>query len=293
MRVWNANRPSAGAATAPNKMERLRNACDAFSIKYLANETERLAEKARRLEEMLAYAANRAACGELTDGIVHDLNNPIGIIMATSGVIRDMLTPEFELDHSPEAICQELSIIDAAVNRAKSITGQFREVGKRHEPPGFAPCVVNALLDEALEMIGKEKFSGQHIEIKKEYSAALPEIQAAPAQLRRVFGEILVNAREATTGVGQVTIKTESRDDGVIHVIISDTGKGIAADDLPWIFHPFFTTKMDENVGLGLSIAASIMRDYGGAITADSEVGLGSVFTIMLPVDGRRIKLKS
>ena len=88
-----------------------------FTIKKLVRRARRMAEKGQQLQEMLAHASKLASIGELAAGVAHEINNPLAIIMATSGVIRDMLNPEFELDHSPEAICKELSVIDAAATR--------------------------------------------------------------------------------------------------------------------------------------------------------------------------------
>jgi two-component system, NtrC family, sensor kinase len=134
-----------------------------FTIKNWSR-ARRMAEKGQQLQEMLAHASKLASIGELAAGVAHEINNPLAIIMATSGVIRDMLNPEFELDHSPEAICKELSVIDAAADRAKGITRKLQDMGKSRVPRAVE-CDVNALLDEVVGRLKKVEFKPKHLEV--------------------------------------------------------------------------------------------------------------------------------
>ena len=205
------------------------------------------------------------------------------IIMATSGVIRDMLNPEFDLDHSPEAICKELSTIDTAATRAKGITKRLQEMGKARLPQ-TVPCDLNALAEEVLARLKRVEFKGKHIEVVTEFAADLPQILAEPEPLRQVVGNILVNAADAIADRGTITVSTALQD-GMVSITIADTGRGIPAENLQRIFNPFFTTKGGgRGTGLGLSIAASIVKYMGGTIKVNSIPGAGSSFTILLPV---------
>ena len=113
----------------------------------------------------------------------------------------------------------------------------------------------------------------------------LPHILAEPEPLRQVFANILINAGDAITDKGTITISTESKE-GMVWVTIADTGKGIPAENLQRIFNPFFTTKGGgKGTGLGLSIAASIVKYLGGTIKVNSIRGTGSSFTVLLPVN--------
>ncbi len=262
-----------------------------FTIERLVNNARRMAEKGQQLQEMLAHASKLASIGELAESVAHEINNPLAIIMATSGVIRDMLNPEFDLDHSPEAICKELSVIDTAATRAKGITSRLQEMGKSRVPHA-EQCSVNALIEEVLSRLSKVELKSKHIEIIKRYDESLPEIFAEPAHLRQVFANILINAGDAIAEKGTITISTELQ--GVmVCVTIADTGRGISSQDLPRIFNPFFTSKKGGNgTGLGLSIAASIVKYMGGTIKVNSTVDTGSLFTVLLPVDVRQVKGK-
>ncbi len=257
-----------------------------FTIKRLVSNARSMAEKGQQLQEMLAHASKLASIGELAASVAHEINNPLAIIMATSGVIRDMLNPEFDLDHSPEAINKELSIIDNAATRAKGITRKLQDMGKSRVPCSIH-CDINALLVEVVERLRKVELKSKDIEIKTSYDPLLPQILAEPDPLRQVFGNILINAADAIVDKGTVSISTEFKE-GTVCVTITDTGKGMSADNLPRIFNPFFTTKGGgKGVGLGLSIAASIVKYLGGTIKANSIEGTGSSFTVLLPVSGQ------
>jgi len=254
-----------------------------FTIKKLVKRARRMAEKGQQLQEMLAHASKLASIGELAAGVAHEINNPLAIIMATSGVIRDMLNPEFDLDHSPEAICKELSIIDTAATRAKGITRKLQDMGKSRVPK-VVECDVNGLVEEVIGRLKKVEFKPKHLEVISNLGA-LPPILAEPEPLRQVFANILINAGDAIADKGTITITTEAKE-GMVWVTIADTGKGIPPENLQRIFNPFFTTKGGgRGTGLGLSIAASIVKYLGGTIKVNSIPGTGSSFTVLLPIN--------
>ncbi|MDR2551139.1 MAG: histidine kinase [Desulfobulbus sp.] len=260
-----------------------------FTIKRLVDRARRMAEKGQQLQEMLAHASKLASIGELAAGVAHEINNPLAIIMATSGVIRDMLNPEFELDHSPEAIYKELSVIDTAANRAKGITRKLQDMGKSRVP-SVVECDVNALLGEVVASLKKVELKPKHIEIANNLASDLPRIFAEPEPLRQVFANILINASDAIDDKGTISITTEAKEDTIL-VTITDSGRGIPPENLPRIFNPFFTTKGGgRGTGLGLSIAASIVKYLGGVIRVNSIPGTGSSFTILLPINAQAQK---
>ena len=253
-----------------------------FTIRKLMNDARRMEEKGTQLQEMLAHASKLASIGELAAGVAHEINNPLAIIMATSGVIRDMFNPEFGLDNSPEALSKELDIIDNAATRAKGITKKLQEMGKTRMPQ-TEPCDINAQLETVLGRLKKVELKSKAIEVQLELAADLPPILAECEPLRQVFNNILLNAADAIGDKGTITVKT-GIDEGMVAISIADTGKGIAPENLERIFHPFFTTKGGgHGTGLGLSIAASIVKHLGGQIKVNSTVGRGSTFTVLLP----------
>ncbi|MDY0390528.1 MAG: ATP-binding protein [Desulfobulbus oligotrophicus] len=257
-----------------------------LTIKKLVSRAQRMAEKGHQLQEMLAHASKLASIGELAAGVAHEINNPLAIIMATSGVIRDMLNPEFELDHSPEAIYQELFVIDAAANRAKGITRKLQDMGKSRVP-SVVECDVNSLIDEVVGNLKKVEFKPKHIDIIYQLAPDLPPILAEPEPLRQVFSNILINAGDAIDDRGTITI-TSGYKEAMVSITIADTGRGIPQENIQRIFSPFFTTKGGgRGTGLGLSIAASIVKYLGGTIKVNSIPGTGSSFTILLPANSQ------
>ncbi len=254
-----------------------------YTINKLVENARKMAEKGQQLQEMLAHASKLASIGELAAGVAHEINNPLAIIMATSGVIRDMLNPEFELDHSSTAINSELTIIDNAATRAKGITKKLQDMGKSSASCSV-PCDINALLDDVLNRLKKTEFKSKNIEVVTHFNTLLPSIMAEAYPLRQVFGNILINASDAITEAGTITVSTETHEE-LVSVTINDTGKGIPPEDLKRIFNPFFTTKGGgKGTGLGLSIAASIVKYCRGTIKVNSILGVGSSFIVQLPL---------
>ncbi|NLZ17083.1 MAG: histidine kinase [Desulfobulbaceae bacterium] len=255
-----------------------------FTIRKLTNDARRMADKGRQLQEMLAHASKLASIGELAAGVAHEINNPLAIIMATSGVIRDMFNPAFDLDNSTEALYKELTVIDNAATRAKGITKKLQEMGKTRMPQ-TEPCEINTQVETVVNRLKKVEFKGKAIEVELALSPDLPPILAECERLRQVFNNILVNAADAIQDKGVITITTGIQD-GMVAITIADTGRGIPQKNLERIFHPFFTTKGGSlGTGLGLSIAASIVKHLGGVIKVNSVVGKGSTFTILLPTN--------
>lgn len=253
-----------------------------FTIRALMIDAKRMAEKGNQLQEMLAHASRLASIGELAAGVAHEINNPLAIIMATSGVIRDMFTPEFGLDNSPEALFKELGVIDNAATRAKGITKKLQEMGKTRMPQA-EPCDINTQVETVLNRLKRVEIKNKAIDTHLELAPDLPPILADPEPLRQVFSNILLNAADAIGERGSISIGTGLQNN-MVAITIADTGKGIAPENLQRIFHPFFTTKGGgHSTGLGLSIAASIVKYLGGVIKVSSVVGKGSTFTVLLP----------
>jgi two-component system NtrC family sensor kinase len=222
--------------------------------------------------------------GELATGVAHEINNPLAIVIATTGVIRDMLNPEFGLDASPENILKELDTVDTAVYRARVITRQLLDYGRKN-PLRPVACNLNQLLDEVMSGFKQRAFEVENIKIKKQYDPELPFVLADPDQIRQVFLNLINNAGDAISGAGTITITTTGEGDHV-RVTIIDTGRGMTAEQMKKIFDPFYTTKpAGKGTGLGLSVSLSIVKSMGGSIDVQSMPGAGSSFIVSLPID--------
>jgi len=247
------------------------------------NNAQNIAEKRDELQSQLLHASKLASIGELSTGVAHEINNPLAIITATSGVIRDMLDPEFGLDSSPEKINKELDTIDSAAFRARKITRQLLDLGRK-SIPRLSPCDVNDLLDEVMSGLKEREFKVADIEVVRDYATDLPEILADPDQLRQLFLNIINNAGDAISGPGTITVSTKKNEKNVL-VSIADTGEGMSPEQIKQIFNPFYTTKeTGKGTGLGLSVSLNIVETMGGTIDVQSLKGSGSSFTISLPI---------
>jgi two-component system NtrC family sensor kinase len=253
-----------------------------ISTRKLINRAQATAERGLNLQHQLFHASKLAAVGELSTGIAHEINNPLAIIIATTGVIKDMLNPDFHLDASPEAIKAELSVIDSAAFRAKRITQQLLDFGRKSQPV-MVLCNVHSILDDVLVNFKEREFQKKHIEIVKCYSPDVPEILTDPDAIRQVFLNLLNNAGDAISGPGTIAVSSVLMD-GFVKVTVKDSGEGIEPEYLKRIFDPFFTTKdVGKGTGLGLSVSRNIVEIMGGRIDVVSVKGVGSSFTVSLP----------
>ena len=255
-----------------------------FSTNNLINRARDSAQKRDELQLQLLHAAKLASVGELATGVAHEINNPLAIIMATTGVVRDILNPEFNLDPSPENILKELDTVDSAVLRARGITQKLLDYGRK-DPPNPVACNVNQLLDEVLGGFKQHELEVQNIEICRDYSPELPEIMVDPDQVQQVLLNVINNAGAAIEGSGTITISTDNNHANRVQVTVTDTGHGMSSDQLKKIFDPFYTTKeVGKGTGLGLSVSLGIVKSMGGSIEVQSIPGVGSSFVITFPI---------
>ncbi len=240
------------------------------------------AEKREEMSGQLLHASKLASLGELATGVAHEINNPLAIIVATTGVIKDMFNPEFHLDWTPELIVEELVTVEDAVFRARRITQQLLNYGHKTSPQ-MVLSDVNAILEEVLGGFKERSLELADIEVIRQFDAQLPHILVDHDLIRQVFLNLINNAGDAIEGPGRITIATHQRDD-VVHVVVTDTGKGMDSEQMKHIFDPFFTTKeVGKGTGLGLSVSIGIVESMGGRLEVQSLPGAGSAFTVVLP----------
>ncbi len=238
-----------------------------------------LTEK-RQLELQLVQSAKMAALGEMAGGIAHEIRNPLAITSSAAQVLLKKGD-----DPALRQECAEK--IRTAANRAAAIIENLLRFARPSE--GLVEWVeINSAVEDTLSLIGHQ-ISLQSIEITKRLAPGLPRVRGNRNQLQQVFMNIILNAYYAMPEGGRFTIETRlarNNHQGGIEARFADTGCGIPEHHLPRIFDPFFTTMpVGKGTGLGLSIAYSIVRQHGGTIRVESEVGGGSTFTVTLPAE--------
>ena len=230
----------------------------------------------RRVEQQLFESEKLAAVGRLAASIAHEVNNPLEAIKNALYLMQT--SSDFEQNS------RFLEIARKETERVSHIIRQMLGFARR---PGEVDWVdVNQVLEETVVLLEK-KMRQQHIKITKQLDPMLPPIRARADQLRQVFLNLILNAQQAITGEGEIRISTSRYDQALqpsIIVQLSDSGVGIAADDLTRIFDPFFSTGK-KGTGLGLWVTQDIVRQHGGRIEVSSDIGRGTVFSIVLQVD--------
>jgi two-component system NtrC family sensor kinase len=234
------------------------------------------------LYESVAQSQKMAAIGRLAAGVAHEINNPLAIIHAQVGVLQDILAEGKEVADRAE-LEERLRKIAAQVERGRKVThrllGFSRRVG-----PDTEPVDVQAALEETIGFVEREGAAAP-VRIVRDFAADVPIIRSSLSQMQQVFLNLINNALDALAGRGGEVRLRVGRAEGGVEVRIEDDGPGIAAADLPRVFEPFFTTKHGSAThgGLGLAICQEIMRNLGGRISVQSEVGRGTTFILWFP----------
>jgi PAS domain S-box-containing protein len=240
------------------------------------------------LEEQYRQAQKMEAIGQLTAGIAHDFNN---LLTAING-FATLVQSEFSSDDPAQELIDKVL---ASGRRAADLVRQLLAFSRRQI---IAPQVLN--LNDVVADMDKllRRIIGEHIELRSVLAPDLVPVKADPAQLEQIIVNLAVNARDAMTDGGKLTIETANvaldEDYTASHVdvqpgdyvllAISDTGFGISEAAKPHIFEPFFTTKeRGKGTGLGLATVYGIVKQSGGNIWFYSEEGVGTTFKVYLP----------
>jgi two-component system NtrC family sensor kinase len=235
----------------------------------------------RMLEASLGQSEKLASLGQLAAGLAHEINNPLTAIEANTQLLL-MDTPPDDPDY------ESLELIKRAADRAVKVMRNLLDFA-RQEQYEFQPTDLNASLRAALELVGHQFLMAQ-VKVFEDLAANLPTAMASRDHLQGVWLNLLLNARDAVThhasadGERYIWVRSRLRDDGLLEVTVRDNGAGIPPEQLNRIFEPFFTTKdPGKGTGLGLSTSYHIIKQHGGEIRADSQVGEGATFTVLLP----------
>ena len=246
----------------------------------------------KELEHRLHQAERLSSIGQLASGIAHEIRNPLNFINLSIDHLHNRFAPADSL--SREEFDELVSAVKTEIHRLDTMITSFLTYGKplrlQPRPSDLAP-----LLDEVAG-VADGKAREQGIEIERGYPAELPKAWVDGEQIKTCFMNVLVNAFQAMPRGGRLSIdarpingddasRSQASSTGQwLEVSFRDTGSGIAPDDLPKVFEPYFSTK-EVGIGLGLALTRKIVEEHGGSIALDSAREQGTTVRIRLPLE--------
>lgn len=238
------------------------------------------------LEEQLQQREKLSSIGLLAAGVAHEVNTPLTGVSSYTQMLLGMLN-----ENDPKhALLQK---VRTQAERATNIVNNLLNFSRTGSATEFAEIDIARVLDDTLQLLEPQLRRNQ-ISIVRSYDEDAPTAYANAGKLQQVFTNLILNARDASPDGGRVTIATSTADDGSLLVEISDTGIGIAPENVAKIYDPFYTTKgVGQGTGLGLAVSYGIVQEHAGHITVDSIPGRGTTFRITLPSARVRARLQA
>lgn len=234
--------------------------------------TQRLAETQRQL----TLADKLASVGRLAAGVAHEINNPLTGVLSYASLLRRRLQGDAEA-------CEDLDVIVRETIRCREIIRGLLDFA-RPAAPARKPMDLNEVVRRAVSVV-MTQLSLNQVNLVLDLAASLPLAHADGNQIQQVAVNLLLNAGDAIgSGGGVIRAGTRSGPAGTVELVIEDNGRGIAPDDLPRIFEPFYTTKGNHGTGLGLAVSWGIVEAHGGTLEVKSDPDQGTRFTLRIPV---------
>ncbi len=251
-------------------------------IDTIAREVGRIVERKEaeeekaRLQEQLIHADRLATIGQLSAGVAHELNEPLGNILGFAQLAKKC--PEL-----PQQAMQDIEKIEKASLHAREVVRKLL-LFSRQMPSRRSRVDLNKLINENLYFL-ESRCAKEGIEVKYLLESELPEIIADSSQLNQVIVNLVVNAIQAMPEGGILILQTISHGEKHVIFVVEDTGIGMSEEIQEKIFLPFFTTKdINLGTGLGLAVAHGIITSHRGTCHVTSKVGCGARFEITLPL---------
>jgi PAS domain S-box-containing protein len=246
-------------------------------------ERKRMELELQRNREELAHVTRVSTVGELTTSVAHELNQPLGAILSNAEAAEMFLMAE---PPALDEVRDILADIRKDDQRASEVIRRMRSLLRKQE---LAPksLEINEAVEEVLRLLSIDA-SARKVAINFERTTGLPRIWCDPVHFQQVVLNLVLNGMEAMAGTPeekrQVVVRTGPANNGTVQIAVADSGPGIPVDSLPKLFEPFFTTKKD-GMGMGLSIARTIVEAHHGQIWAENNSEVGATFYFTVPVD--------
>ena len=253
-------------------------------LPYLIERSEKVYQELLEAQERLIKSARMASMGEVAAGVAHEINNPLaGVLTYTKFILKKM-----QGDHIPATDMQKLrkylSTMESETIRVSDIVKNLLEFSRPTDPI-IEAVSVKKIIQKSLFLV-RHQIELQNVEVVENYEDNIPPIMVDFKQIQQVFLNLFINAAQAMDGGGRLTVNAcRAGKDGFAEIKVEDTGCGIPENNLGKIFNPFFSTKLEKKgTGLGLSMVYQIVEKHGGSTEVESQVGVGTCFTVKLPI---------
>ena len=244
----------------------------------------RIKAELRKTQVQLMQAEKLASLGMLGAGVAHEINNPVAIMIEEAGWMSDLLEEqEFQESENLAEFSRALKQINTQGNRCKEITRKLLSFSRKTDS-GLQTVEINDLIKDVVGL-STQRAKSANVELKTDLETDLPATRISLSEMQQVLLNLINNAMEAMDKKGGTVTLYSRIEKGRILVEVSDDGPGIPKANLSRIFDPFFTTKpVGKGTGLGLYICYGIIKTMGGRIDVKSVEGIGTTFSISIPV---------
>jgi len=253
-----------------------------FASTFMVNRLYRADKVKAETMMQMEQSQQLASIGQLAAGVAHEINNPLAVINQTAGYIKDLFSLKGQARNDDEIVEYIDSILDA-VDRCGTITRQLLGFVRQFDMK-IKKVNLQKLISQVLSFHKKEA-EYRRIHVTVSIPDPFPELETDGSKLQQVLVNLINNAFQAVEEGNCLDIIAAQKDAHTVEIVIHDTGCGIPEENLKKIHEPFFSTKKDRSgTGLGLSITYSLVKKLGGRISVQSTEGVGTSFTIVLPV---------
>ena len=234
----------------------------------------------KKAEHRIQQTEKLVAIGQLAAGVAHEINNPLGIILTYTDLLKE------DLKGMPQQR-EDLQTIEKHVSNCQRIVADLLKFAHSQSSACRMDVSINQVIEDAMHMTHNQ-FRKRGIAVESVLAQGLPVLKLDADRMRQVFINLFMNAAQAISGEGLIRVTSKHRRESrQVEISVEDNGAGIQTAVINKIFDPFFTTKEPgQGTGLGLSLSYGIIQDHGGEIRVNSTVGQGTRFRIFLPVDG-------
>lgn len=269
-----------------NKMlDNLQTANDELEnwSQQLEYKVQKKTEELGAAQSELMHVERLASLGKLSSSVAHEINNPLsGILVYTKLLHKQLSDPDLSVKKR-ESMLKHLRLIENETKRCGDIVKGLLDFSRKDQDD-FEPKHLHDILQETYDLM-THRIRIANIRFSTDFTARNDLVYCSPNQIKQACVAMLVNSTEAVSENGEILLRTTNPDADSIRFEITDSGQGIAAEDLPHIFEPFFSTKHDASgIGLGLSIVHGIVQNHKGKIQVKSEPGRGTTMSVTIPL---------